>query len=207
MRERFNCWLLLVLMLVAALSTSIFLTTNLSIFFTRWKEEVGISLTSFYYDYFHLLLYLQFPPIKLHLQFIRISINAMRHFEDVKTWLVINEVICISSWLLIKNRYKKIDKQNQIFQLILLINYLCIILLSLGVILFINFNSSFLQLHRMLFCNSYWVFNPKTDPIIYILTPEFFGWLFVTFGIIILLILLIFRKKLNKRLLMGKFRT
>lgn len=207
MKDRFNSWLLLIAVLIAALSTGVFIATNLSIFFISWRKEVGTSLTSFYYDYLHLLLYLQLPAMSFHPHFISMSESAMRHFGDVKRLLLLNEGMCILSWLLVRNSYKKIDKQKQLIQLILLINFLCILLLSLGVILFINFDTSFLQFHRMLFHNVDWVFNPKTDPIIYILTPAFFGRLFLLFGTINILILLIFRRRLYKKLLMGKFRT
>lgn len=63
--------------------------------------------------------------------------------------------------------------------------YSAVILFSLPIIVLvpmaINFNKTFNVFHGILFNNDYWLFNPKTDPIINILPEE----LFLNFSLLI----------------------
>lgn len=47
-----------------------------------------------------------------------------------------------------------------------------------------NFDEFFISFHHLLFNNNDWLFNPTTDPIINVLTEEFFAGCFAIGGII-----------------------
>lgn len=69
-------------------------------------------------------------------------------------------------------------------------------------LLMINFDNLFTLFHKLIFHNNYWLFNPKTDPIILILPETFFMHCLIfilvlsfIFGIILLFVYKIFTRK------------
>lgn len=199
--------LLLLCYLIAAISLAIIITTNLSVFFVHSFDYPGITRHTLLADYRGLLAYLQ-VPFDSHLSFTNLpmSSNAARHFHEVHQLLIINEVVCIVSWIsiVINNRYEK--KRSQLMELISLIDYLCMLLVISGLLGTVNFSSSFINFHRFLFSDRTWIFNPVSDPIILAMPTSFFLELLVVGEGITILILVAFRQYNYHKLLSGKFR-
>lgn len=191
-------FLLLVLFLI---SLSIMLTLNVSAiqFWLSHARIAGVNKTQMMRDYRHLLIYLQLPfQSSFHFQFIPSSKPAMSHFLDVKKMFLFNEVICIVTGAIVVPTLVKQKRQHQLWKLILPLQYFLVLLLMLGFLLVINFEKFFIKFHQMTFNNNDWIFNPNTDPIINVLTENFFTSsviIFVGLFLIEVLILIIIARR------------
>lgn len=121
------------------------------------------------------------------------SYSALIHFSEVKNLFLLVLTICIVFayfyWKFQKDRISFLFKNGIKFAMFLPV------LLTL-VVLLIGFDNFFIAFHRILFRDNTWLFNPETDPIINVLTDNFFMYCFIIFGIIyeVLLGTLYFRK-------------
>ena len=102
------------------------------------------------------------------------SPSGLKHFEEVKDIFILFYRLSVFSLItvimIVIYKYKKND-----------INYLAVssltaILLPIitGLFLAIDFDTAFVIFHKIFFNNDYWLFDPKTDPIINILPSTFF---------------------------------
>ncbi|MDE7055943.1 MAG: DUF1461 domain-containing protein, partial [Lactobacillus sp.] len=102
---------------------------------------------------------------------------------DVKRLLILAVlvfIICLVIYIVAKKRNEEgLLKISKIEAWIFLL--LPIIILPFAIM---NFDSFFIFFHHLFFANSNWLFDPNTDPIINVLTEEFFASCFGVFGII-----------------------
>lgn len=177
---------------IATVSIALLIATNLSPLFLHYPRSLSnrypnIKLLG---DYWRLLAYLQLPWMtRLHLKVLPITFSTVLHFRDVRHLLLGNEFVAVlSSYLVIR----LLIKQKQLFQLFRLKELLQLIIL-IGILLcwlpIVNFNDWFINFHRLLFRNHYWLLNPHQDPIILMLPTSFFIKVFLlAIGISVLLL-------------------
>lgn len=184
---------------IAMISISTVITLNSTpiykIIIERYDLTIKTGLTKgqLVENYKILVNYLQNPFVeKLNLEDFVMSANGEIHFFEVKDifikLIVISFVFVLS--ILIYFVLHKVRKVKKI-DILEILNYSSNILIIFFVILittfFINFSWIFEMFHKIFFKNDYWIFDPKTDPIITALPEE----LFMIFAIIILSILII----------------
>lgn len=135
--------------------------------------------------------FIQNPFAKgMNLAHYHLSRGAYEHFTDVRKLVMLNHfTLAMSGIYLIVAWFKKTIQQ----QLWKLTDYLKRVLVMIGLIMLIcliDFNDIFIYLHRLVFPNHNWVFNPQKDPIIKVLPDQYFLCCFaVWFGLLILLLL------------------
>ena len=158
----------------------------LFIFVTVQKtyQIVNMSVLKVMHNYNQLMLYLLWPfKNKLQMDNFSTSKSAAEHFADVKRLLILAVlvfIICLVIYIIAKKRNEKeLLKISKIEAWIFLL--LPIIILPFAIM---NFDSFFIFFHHLFFANSNWLFDPNTDPIINVLTEEFFASCFGVFGII-----------------------
>lgn len=158
----------------------------LFIFVTVQKtyQIVNMSVLKVMHNYNQLMLYLLWPfKNKLQMDNFPTSKSAAEHFADVKRLLILAVlvfIICLVIYIIAKKRNEEeLLKISQIEAWIFLL--LPIIILPFAIM---NFDSFFVFFHHLFFTNSNWLFDPNTDPIINVLTEEFFASCFGVFGII-----------------------
>lgn len=158
----------------------------LFIFVTVQKtyQIVNMSVLKVMHNYNQLMLYLLWPfKNKLQMDNFPTSKSAAEHFADVKRLLILAVlvfIICLVIYIIAKKRNEEeLLKISQIEAWIFL--SLPIIILPFAIM---NFDSFFIFFHHLFFTNSNWLFDPNTDPIINVLTEEFFASCFGVFGII-----------------------
>ncbi|NLO10171.1 MAG: TIGR01906 family membrane protein [Clostridiales bacterium] len=130
------------------------------------------------------------------------SPSGIQHFEEVKDifvafyWLGAFSIIAAIGIIIYKSRNRDISY--------LLVSSITAIILPLivGLLLAIDFDTSFLIFHKIFFNNDYWIFDPITDPVITILPSTFFlhcAFLIIAFIIISSMILFLIYLYLKKR--------
>lgn len=134
------------------------------------------------------------------------SASGLKHFGDVKHLFHLAQAVFIllayPSWLFWKNSRaeKSLFLHQRAFTLAAI---LPIVIAVVG--LLIGFDQFFTLFHEMLFPgDSSWLFNPATDPIIWVLPEEYFMHcfiiFFVTYEALMLSLLVIARKQLAEHL-------
>jgi integral membrane protein (TIGR01906 family) len=123
----------------------------------------------------HLIEYTLNAEIKeLRLNYFELSSDSAYHFEEVKHIVnSINQIVIYATpfvlaivvWIIARNRkgYLKYAMISSI-----------VILLIIGVSFLFFEDWSFEFFHRLVFKNEYWIFDPRIDPIIYVLPQKFF---------------------------------
>ena len=130
------------------------------------------------------------------------SPSGIQHFEEVKDifvafyWLGAFSIIAAIGIIIYISRNRDISY--------LLVSSITAIILPLivGLLLAIDFDTSFLIFHKIFFNNDYWIFDPITDPVITILPSTFFlhcAFLIIAFIIISSMILFLIYLYLKKR--------
>lgn len=111
---------------------------------------------------------LEFPTLPM-------SDTARIHFEEVKDIFVgveysmlITAVISVVMILLLRFKY------HDVFYLKLASILTIVIPSVLALCIGLNWEQAFVTFHHIFFDNDYWLFSPKTDPIILMLPDEFF---------------------------------
>ncbi|MCT8976322.1 TIGR01906 family membrane protein [Clostridium sp. CX1] len=129
------------------------------------------------------------------------SKEAAIHFQEVKSLFIKLNYILFSSAIVSAAGIYYMKKYRDFSPL-----KWCSIMIWLSFIVlsgtfYINFDKSFNFFHKVLFNNDYWLFSPKTDPVINILPQEFFLHCAILILLLIVLwsaFLLIIFRKLNK---------
>lgn len=129
------------------------------------------------------------------------SPSGIQHFEEVKDifvafyWLGVFSIITAVAIIIYKSR-------NRAYSYLLVSSITAIILpLIVGLLLAIDFDTSFLIFHKIFFNNDYWIFDPITDPVINILPSTFFLHCalliiaFIIIGSLILYLVYLYLKK------------
>ncbi|MBS4749799.1 TIGR01906 family membrane protein [Carnobacteriaceae bacterium zg-ZUI78] len=116
---------------------------------------------------------------------IPVSAQGAFHFFEVKQLFLLNNGIFVLSLvgsILVLFRIKKYQDEawfKGVCRIMIFLPIVIVIVLSMG------FNYWFVLFHHVFFNNDAWLFNPVTDPIILILTEDFFlGCFIMVFGIV-----------------------
>lgn len=147
---------------------SILSEMNLERYVNLEKDEVEKDIT-------HLIEYTLNAEIKeLRLNYFELSSDSAYHFKEVKHIVnSINQialymtpfVLAIVVWIIARNQ-KGYLKYTVITSVV--------ILSVIGVSFLLFEDWSFEFFHRLVFKNEYWIFDPRIDPIIYVLPQRFF---------------------------------
>lgn len=150
----------------------------------KTNRTVNLSLGQVMANYNQLLQYLIWPfDQKLAMTNFHTSPMAAQHFADVKKLFILAIIAflcCLTIHLFVKHKNSKALKLNNVSAILLLI--LPIVILPFALV---NFDQFFVTFHHLFFAGSNtWLFDPKFDPIINILTEGFFAACFAVGGII-----------------------
>lgn len=158
----------------------------LAVFVKVQKTNVVVktSIGTVMKNYTQLLDYLLSPfKEKLRMSDFPTSASAARHFYECKLLFELAIIVFIIGLVILI--FLKMRKR---FNYIYLSRTTALIFMILPVIVLpfalMNFDEFFISFHHLLFNNSDWLFNPTTDPIINVLTEEFFAGCFAIGGII-----------------------
>lgn len=146
---------------------------------------VHLSQREIFHDYQQVMEYLLNPwnhSLKMS-DFIS-SANGLEHFREVKNLFLFNNVIWIISLLIVIGLVYKKLLANLISINLRFLQILATIPIILTVCSLINFDSLFILMHKLLFRNNDWMFDPLKDPVIKILPDTFFMHCFILLVII-----------------------
>lgn len=154
---------------------------------TKWTGLQGNDLMI---NYKQVINYLRNPFIeKLRFKDFSMSLSGEIHFKEVKD-IFMNLYIIMFISIIILITFKLIRKISIHIKLERVLNYSSnIILILFGIItaaIIIDFSKAFVLFHNIFFNNSYWIFDPITDPIINALPEE----LFMIYALIVIVFLL-----------------
>ena len=120
---------------------------------------------------------------KLQMSNFPTSSSAARHFYECKLLFELAIIVFVVGLLILI--FLKMRKRMSYIYIsrttALIFMILPVIILPFALM---NFDEFFIAFHHLLFNNGDWLFNPATDPIINVLTEEFFAGCFATGGII-----------------------
>lgn len=141
------------------------------------EKNSNMNLNDINKNYDYIIKFLTHKKYKeFSLPTLPVSKNGSVHFQEVKNiFITIDYLFYISLILSILfmsiNLYLGTDTFNYLKW-----SSICLILLSTIFIIpfIVTFNKSFNFVHKILFNNNYWIFDPNTDPIIKILPEPFF---------------------------------
>lgn len=138
----------------------------------------GMSKELLMEDYNNVINYVTNPFIKkLELKNFPMSSQGEYHFFEVKQIVIFLEVIFIILLvlgLIMFLLYKKGKFKFPINSMNYLFYFTIISFSSILVLIYLDFSYVFDKFHEIIFNNDYWIFSPKTDPIINALPEEFF---------------------------------
>ncbi|NLL72946.1 MAG: TIGR01906 family membrane protein [Clostridiales bacterium] len=131
------------------------------------------------------------------------SPSGIKHFEEVKDIFIFFYGLSVFSFLsviiIIIYKSKKRD-----FGYLAVSSITAIVLpLVTGLSLAIDFDTAFVVFHKIFFNNDYWLFDPRTDPVINILPSKFFlhcALMIIGFILLGSLTLYIIYKRLKRRI-------
>lgn len=151
----------------------------------RWEkltEIAGMSGNKLMHNYAVLMEYL-FNPFraKLRMPDFPDSDGALKHFSEVKVLFLFVALLVI---VLIPVVYKFLKKHLQLlFKRGIILAMLVPVILAVFTFT-VGFDNFFILFHQLLFRDKTWLFDPTTDPIINVLTDNFFMYCFIIFAII-----------------------
>lgn len=149
-------------------------------------ERIGLSKETIIENYYILLRYLHLPWVnQLTLPDFPVSASGAFHFYEVKLLFYLNYTLLVGSVIGSICYLKKLRIENKLWRLRPVFKVSIIVPFILLFILVIDFDWLFVKFHEIAFNNDAWLFNPQTDPIINVLTEEFFMYSFVLFFILV----------------------
>ncbi|SDP36275.1 TIGR01906 family membrane protein [Clostridium gasigenes] len=154
-------------------------------------KDTGVSAEDLMINYKSMINYIRNPFIEeLKFKDFAMSSSGQIHFEEVKD-IFMNLYIMMFISMVILILFKVIKKVLVNISLIKALNYSSnMIFILFGVIttmIVVDFSKTFVIFHNIFFDNSYWIFDPITDPIINAL-PEM---VFMIYALIIIMFLLV----------------
>lgn len=138
-------------------------------------EKSGYSKDVIVENYNALIDY-SFPLYKGELSFpsLDASEEGLQHFREVKqifAWFYILGTVSLVAAVIIVV-YKSLKRD---FCFLAVSSITAIVLpIAVGLLMAIDFDTTFILFHKLFFNNDYWIFDPVTDPVIKILPSEFF---------------------------------
>lgn len=124
------------------------------------------------------------------------------HFAEVRQiFLAIQYLAVLSGVCFWAGFFQKKKKQDYAF--LKLLSMLTVILpVLLGILAYVWWDAFFEIFHKLFFRNDYWLFDPMTDPVIWILPDQFFGHCAAAVLLLLLLgggLAAVLYRKLNKK--------
>lgn len=176
-REFFQVVLTAVLIMVTVVVTAFLLTIVLSGILISHPAQLGdITNWQINHDYCQLQQYLLNPFVpRLSLDYLTISVHGFAHYRQVKILTGILELTGTRSLVLITISLRSIKRSPKLLLNQLRAIWIILVVLIMGMTLFfIDFNNNFIRLHRILFNNNWWIFNPASDQTILLIPVTFF---------------------------------
>lgn len=179
-------------LLIAIITLAITLTIwalpvfKFSLTYLDIPARVGLSQETIMENYYVLLRYLHLPWIQqLNLPDFPVSASGAFHFYEVKLLFYLNYTLLIGSTIGSVLYLKKLRLAGQLWRLRPVFKIAIMVPFILLFVLVIDFDWFFVKFHEIAFNNDAWLFNPQTDPIINVLTEEFFMYSFVLFFVLV----------------------
>lgn len=148
--------------------------------------RVGMSYDTIMENYYILLEYLHFPWVdQLAIPDFPTSASGAFHFYEVKQLFFLNYFVLLISLPCSIFYLIRLKWEGRLYELKNFSIVWAMIPIGLTVFLAINFDRMFVLFHEFLFDNDAWLFTPQTDPIINVLTQEFFMFCFIFAFVII----------------------
>ncbi|WP_054668916.1 TIGR01906 family membrane protein [Lentilactobacillus senioris] len=196
------------------ISLAIFVTINsvwlfrLSIPLFHLTDQTGLTTSQMMHEYLKMISYLQLPwQTSLHFDFFASSSQGLQHFKDVRSLVMVNNLVMlisgVASWLVLN----KLVQNKQLYNLLNPLRILVTIIIGIaGGIMLVNFDQAFIWFHQLFFRNDYWLFDPNRDEVINMLPDGFFALCFLLFGgalvsigILVLLLMIRYQIKAAKK--------
>lgn len=139
-------------------------------------EEVSGFTRKVIIDNYNALIDYSSPFFKGTLSFptLPASTEGIQHFKEVKDIFTSFYILAaVTLALIIPISLYKYKTRNYSFLLVSSVTMI-IMPLIIGIVLFIDFDTTFIVFHKLFFNNDYWLFDPSTDPVINILPDTFF---------------------------------
>lgn len=203
----FSTWLWLLSLAVLVAIYGAWLIYPLEVDWLKLTLQVTITKADLLKNFNVLMTYLTNPlSHTLAMPDFPSSASGLKHFGDVKHLFHLAQAVFIllayPSWRFWKN--SRADKSLFLHQRAFTLAAILPIVIAVAGLL-IGFDQFFTLFHEMLFPgDSSWLFNPATDPIIWVLPEEYFMHcfiiFFVTYEALMLSLLVIARKQLAERL-------
>lgn len=151
-----------------------------SLYIGNIPEQVGMHHETIMENYYVLLRYLHAPWInELHMPDFPTSASGAFHFYEVKVLFGINYAVLFLSGICSIYYVKYLKKQQYLWSLKQPFKVAIAVPIVLTIFLAFSFDYMFVLFHQILFNNEDWLFNPATDPIITVLTQDFFMYCFL----------------------------
>lgn len=151
-----------------------------SLYIGNIPEQVGMRHETIMENYYVLLRYLHAPWInELHMPDFPTSTSGAFHFYEVKVLFGINYAVLFLSGICSIYYVKYLKKQQYLWSLKQPFKVAIAVPIALTIFLAFSFDYMFVLFHQILFNNEDWLFNPATDPIITVLTQDFFMYCFL----------------------------
>ncbi|MEG3309900.1 TIGR01906 family membrane protein [Streptococcus sp. SS-4456] len=163
------------------------LTYPLEIYFLGLEKIVYMKSSDISYNFNILMNYLTNPFAKvLDMPNFSSSADGLKHFADVKHLFHLAQGIFLISLPAVFYFWKEVVRKGygKLYRTVFMWMALAPVMIAVMGML-IGFDSFFVLFHHLLFPgDSTWLFDPLTDPVIYILPQEFFLHCFILFFIL-----------------------
>lgn len=173
----------------------------LEISFLGLEKVVYMKAADISYNFNILMTYLTNPFASvLDMPNFSSSEDGLKHFADVKGLFHLAQLIFLISLPAVFYFWKEVVQKGygKLYRTVFMWTALAPLLITL-VGLLIGFDSFFVLFHHLLFPgDSTWLFDPLTDPVIYILPQEFFLHCFIIFFFIYEVLSLLWLRKVKK---------
>ena len=174
------------------ISLAIFITINsvwlfrLSIPLFHLTDQTGLTTSQMMHEYLKMISYLQLPwQTSLHFDFFASSSQGLQHFKDVRSLVMVNNLVMlisgVASWVVLN----KLVQHKQLYNLLNPLRILVTIIIGIAGIMLVNFDQAFIWFHQIFFRNDYWLFDPNRDEVINMLPDGFFALCFLLFGVLV----------------------
>ncbi|MBP5225513.1 MAG: TIGR01906 family membrane protein [Lachnospiraceae bacterium] len=168
-------------------------------------EETGYSFDVCKTNYDILIRYNQFfgPSTLRFTDDFVMSANGAYHFMEVKRIFTAAQITAMASAVLLVPGFIYAKKKNAWGFLKATIILTLAVLLFVGGALVIDGDAAFIAMHKILFTNDYWIFDPVKDSIINVLPEEFFlscgGGILFLMAVLLVVCGLLYRKMNQKK--------
>lgn len=136
---------------------------------------LGLTHEQVLHNYDELLHYLLNPFVDtLKMSNIPTSASGAFHFYEVKNLFLLNNIIFVGGVVASVWGVRYVAQQKRWYVFAQIGKFFSVLPTGIVLVLLAGFNYWFVLFHKIAFGNNDWLFNPVTDPIIYVLPETFF---------------------------------